>query len=123
MQRPNSPNPRVLSLVQVQPPTDLALATSQALATTTAAQQRKLFWSAFINWLVHATDEECEQLDRALSSHAHHVRPLIDAVTDAIHAHAGSARDAATALPPTLLAELFTAGWRPGLRRSAAQAA
>lgn len=97
------------------PPSD----TSQALHG--AYNHRKLFWSIFITWLATATDDESEQLERALAPHAHHVRPLADAVSDAIHdvsrgskTHTSHGqRDSATALPPTLLAELFAAGWRP----------
>jgi hypothetical protein len=43
-----------------------------------------------------------------LSEHAHHVRPLVDAMSDAI-----AATDAARRLPHTLLATLVGSGWTP----------
>jgi len=70
--------------------------------------QRKLFWSAFLDWLATATDDESEQLERALAPHAHHVRPLVEAVSEALYES-----DAATRLPATLLAQFCAAGWRP----------
>ncbi len=70
--------------------------------------QRKLFWSSFLDWLATATDDESEQLERALAPHAHHVRPLVEAVSEALYES-----DAATRLPATLLAQFCAAGWRP----------
>jgi hypothetical protein len=109
------------SLTLVPSPAGLAPQSSTSQALHGAYSHRKLFWSAFITWLATATDEESEQLERALAPHAHHVRPLADAVSDAINDAARSSKtqrshgqhESATALPHTLLAELFAAGWRP----------
>lgn len=82
-----------------------ASALPNLVPTTT---DRKVFWRAFLDWLAHATAEETEQLEQVLAGHAHHVRPLIDAVSDALHDV-----DSANRLPPTLLAELVAAHWQP----------
>lgn len=42
---------------------------------------RKLLWRLYLNWLAAATMDETEQLERVLARHAHHVRPLVDAVS------------------------------------------
>lgn len=73
-----------------------------------ASSDRKRFWRAFVEWLAVATTDESEQMERVLAEHAHHVRPLVDAVTDALH-H----RDSAMRLPATLLATLVAHGWQP----------
>jgi len=73
-----------------------------------ATDPRKLFWRAYLTWLATATDEETEQFEQVMSEHAHHVRPLMDAITDALRLRATALR-----LPPTLLAELRCSGWRP----------
>ncbi len=109
------------TLTLVPSPAGLAPQSDTSQALHGAYNHRKLFWSTFITWLATATDDESEQLERALAPHAHHVRPLADAVSDAIHDVARSSKaptsrgqlDPATGLPPTLLAELFAAGWRP----------
>jgi hypothetical protein len=82
------------------------------------SSDRKRFWSAFLEWLASATDGETEQLERVLAEHVHHVRPLVDAVTDALH-H----RDSAMRLPATLLATLVAHGWQPSAPVLVAQAA
>lgn len=79
-----------------------------ASAAHVTTHDRKVFWRAFLDWLATATAEETEQLEQVLAAHAHHVRPLIDAVSDALHD-----ADSARRLPPTLLAELLAARWQP----------
>lgn len=79
----------------------------QALVQVTT-DRRKLFWRAYLSWLATATNEEIEQLALVLAEHAHHVRTLMDAVTDALRF-----RETALRLPPSLLAELHSSGWRP----------
>jgi hypothetical protein len=69
---------------------------------------RKLFWHAFLDWLAVATPDEQQQLETVLSRHAHDVRPLIDAVSDAIHDQVDALQ-----LPHTLLAHLLASGWKP----------
>lgn len=70
--------------------------------------RRKLFWRAFLTWQATATAEELEQFERVMAEHAHHVRPLMDAITEAMRL-----RETALRLPLTLLAELHSSGWRP----------
>ena len=78
-------------------------------ATTRAlSSDRKVFWKAYLDWLSTAPDDEAEQLEWVLAQHAHHVRPLMAAVSDAIHDPATSAY-----LPGSLLANLYAAGWQP----------
>lgn len=94
---------------QATPHLSLAHATpvsSQVAHVTT--HDRKVFWRAFLDWLATATADETEQLEHVLAPHAHHVRPLIDAVSDALNDI-----DSANRLPPTLLASLATANWKP----------
>lgn len=78
------------------------------LVATVTTNDRKVFWHTFLDWLATATADETEQLEQVLAAHAHHVRPLIDAVSDALHD-----ADSAKRLPPTLLAELVAANWQP----------
>lgn len=109
------------TLTLVPSPAGLAPQRETSQALHGACTHRKLFWSTFITWLATATDDESEQLERALAPHAHYVRPLADAVSDAINDAARSAKtrmghgqhESTIALPPTLLADLFAAGWRP----------
>ena len=82
------------------------------------SSDRKRFWRAFVEWLASSTDDETEQMERVLAEHAHHVRPLVDAVTDALH-H----RDSAMRLPATLLATLVAHGWQPSAPLLVAHAA
>lgn len=72
----------------------------------TKVEERKLFWKALVDWLATATDDETSQLERALAPHAHHVRPLQQALWDAV-------ADPATAslIPRRLHAFLHAAGW------------
>lgn len=102
-----------LTLVPQSP--NLAQASGASPAPYSACSHRKLFWSAFLTWLASATDDESEQLERALAPHAHHVRPLEAAVSDAVKdaVSRSKQRDATPALPPTLLASLVAVGWRP----------
>ena len=72
-----------------------------------ATDRRKLFWRAYLTWLATATGEEVDQFERVMAEHAHHVRPLMDAVTEAMRL-----RETALRLPLTLLAELHYSGWR-----------
>lgn len=97
-------------------PTHLSLVASTSVPATSS--DRKRFWRAYIDWLAAATDDETEQMERVLSEHAHHVRPLIDAVTDAL-AH----RESAMRLPATLLATLVSHGWKPQAPAHVAHAA
>lgn len=94
-----SPLPTHLSLVAAVPVTSDPVVVSS---------DRKRFWRAFVEWIASATDDEAEQMDRVLAEHAHHVRPLVDAVSDALR-H----RDSAMRLPASLLATLVAHGWRP----------
>ena len=70
--------------------------------------RRKVFWRAYLTWLSTATADETEQFELVMSQHAHHVRPLMDAITDALRK-----RETALRLPLALLAELHSSGWRP----------
>jgi hypothetical protein len=78
------------------------------LAAATPPDRRKVFWRAYLDWLATATSAETEQFERVLCGHAHHVRPLMDAVSDALRT-----RENALRLPHTLLACLAASGWRP----------
>lgn len=78
------------------------------VAAATLPDRRKVFWRAYLNWLATATPTETEQFEGALRAHAHHVRPLMNAVSDALRT-----RENALRLPPTLLACLAASGWRP----------
>lgn len=88
------------------PPVD-----TQPSAALTPTSDRRRFWQAFLEWLSTASAQETEQLERVLSQHAHHVRPLVDAVGDALL----EPSDAAL-LPSALLATLSRHNWRPPLR-------
>jgi hypothetical protein len=90
-----------LSLVQGSP-------TGQAASPAAPVCRRKLFWRAYLDWLSTATADETEQFELVMSAHAHHVRPLMDAITDALRT-----LETALRLPLTLLAELHSSGWRP----------
>lgn len=102
--------PHHLSLVAASIVPTVAIAALQVppAAVLKPSSDRKVFWKAYLDWLSTASDDEAEQLDRVLAQHAHHVRPLVVAISDAIH-------DPATAshLPGSLLAELYAAGWQP----------
>ena len=90
--------------------------TADNLATVNSDPKR--FRRAAVEWLASATDDETEQIERVLAEHAHHVRPLVDAVTDALQ-H----RDSAMRLPATLLATLVAHGWQPSAPLLVAHAA
>lgn len=94
------------------------VAPASAVHLPAPSSDRKRFWRAFVDWLAVATDEENEQVELVLAEHAHHVRPLVDAVSDALR-HPESA----TRLPATLLATLVAHGWKPNANPLIAQAA
>lgn len=71
---------------------------------------RKMFWRLYLDWLSMASTDEIIQLDQVLARHAHEVRPLIDAVSDAIHADTNAGADA---LPHGLVNLLRANGWKP----------
>ena len=72
------------------------------------AEPRRVFWRAYLDWLATASLDEAEQFERVLCEHAHHVRPLMDAVSDALRT-----RESAMRLPHSLLVTLFASDWRP----------
>lgn len=74
---------------------------------------RKLFWRLYLDWLATATMDETEQLERILARHAHHVRPLVDAVSDAM-----SSRADAACMPASLLQLLSANAWQPELSQA-----
>lgn len=86
--------------------------TSNPTPLPPAKGDRRVFWMVFVNWLADASAEDTEQLERALSRHAHHVRPLVDAVSDAITLQHGT-----SGLPDSLLNALRAARWEPAARR------
>lgn len=69
---------------------------------------RRVFWRVFIDWLATASIDDTEALERVLERHAHHVRPLVDAVSDAMLDLADINR-----LPSSLLLALRAAQWAP----------
>jgi fatty-acid desaturase len=83
-------------------------ATDAAGTTTEPIPPRKPFWHAFLDWMAVATTQEQEQLEAVLALHSHEVRPLVDAMTDALAQEADAMR-----IPPTLLANLVASGWTP----------
>lgn len=91
------------------PPAHLRLlAPPSSVGIATVPDRRKVFWRAYLDWLSTATLADTEQFERVLCEHAHHVRPLMDAVGDALRT-----RESALRLPHALLATLFASGWRP----------
>ena len=100
-----------------------------------SVDSRKLFWRVYLDWLGAATFAETNALERALTPHAHEVRPLVDAVSDAMNAAAQAATStdlfsaAATAvatahpLPQSLLQALSAQGWMPSSARADQRAA
>ncbi|CAD5366602.1 conserved hypothetical protein [Rubrivivax sp. A210] len=99
------------------PPHHLTLVSNVTAAIPGATGRKtacKVFWKVFLDWLAVATADETEQLERALAGQAHHVRPLVDAVSDALHDKASAQR-----LPFTLLASLVAADWRPAVAPAA----
>lgn len=74
-------------------------------------EERKIFWSVFTTWSSSAPDAEFEQLERVLIPHAHHVRPLPEALADAVAEQARDSR--APRVPVGLLALLQTVKWPP----------
>ena len=96
----------------------LVAAAPAANAPALFCSDRKRFWHGFIEWLSFASDEETEMMERVLAEYAHHVRPLVDVVSDALR-H----RDSAIRLPTTLLATLVAHGWQPCSAQTFAQAA
>lgn len=98
----------MIQLVATRPATP-ASPTAAALNEAAPPPQRRLFWRTYLAWLATCSDDEAEQLQQALAEHAPHVRPLINALGDAL-------RDphAAVQLPASLLAQLTASGWMPG---------
>lgn len=86
----------------------LVPATSNPTPLPPAKGDRRVFWMVFVNWLANASADDTEQLERTLSRHAHHVRPLVDAVSDAMTLQPGT-----SGLPDTLLDALRNAHWEP----------
>lgn len=76
--------------------------------SVTTPTDRKRFWAGYLQWLSTATDAESDQLQRVLSRHAQHVRPVDVAVSDALFDPVDQRQ-----LPPTLLATLVDHDWRP----------
>ncbi len=74
------------------------------------AGDRRAFWRLFMNWLANADAAETEQLERVLTRHAHHVRPLIDAVSEALRDRLDAPR-----LPLSLIQQMQQARWSPAL--------
>ncbi len=109
-----------LSLVQAAQVTQsqLTSATSPALVQI-STDRRKLFWRAYLTWQATATADEMEQLELILAEHAQQVRPLMDALSDALSV-ASRLRETSLQLPSTLLAELLACGWKPAPGRSRA---
>ena len=77
---------------------------------------RHLFWRLYLDWMATATDAETDALERALSPHAHHIRPLVDAIADAL------ARPEPV-VPVSLIAALTRGGWQPSVSPMALTAA
>jgi len=98
----------LIQLVATRPTTP-ASPTAAALSEAGPPLHRRLFWRTYLAWLATCSDDEAERLQQALSEHAPHVRPLINALGDAL-------RDPHTAvqLPASLLAQLTASGWMPG---------
>jgi len=102
-----------LSLVQAAQVTQsqLSSASSPALVQI-STDRRKLFWRAYLTWQATASADEMEQLELILAEHAQQVRPLMDALSDAL-SETQRLRETTPQPPPTLLAELQACGWRP----------
>jgi hypothetical protein len=83
---------------------------------TAPSDPGKLFWRVFLDWLAGASDDEAEQLERVLAGHAHHVRPLVDAVSDALRTPGD-----VLALPWSLLLDLALSGWQPEVPQDSRQ--
>lgn len=77
---------------------------------------RKVFWRAYLAWLSKSSHEELVQFEQALAPHAHEVRPLVDAVRDALLTDPSS-------LPAALLAQLQACGWSASVLQLAHKAA
>jgi hypothetical protein len=77
-----------------------------------AESPRKVFWRVYLAWLAQASLDELAQLEQALVPHAHDVRPLVSAVTDALLSDPGS-------LPTALLVRLASSGWSASVLKAA----
>ncbi|MFT3819842.1 MAG: hypothetical protein QM750_19890 [Rubrivivax sp.] len=77
-------------------------------ASTQPRSSRCQFWFIFLRWLSHATDEDGERLERVLAPNAHHVRPLVEAMSDAMLDERQRDR-----LPISLVDALCQGNWAP----------